>query len=291
MTAPSPARATPRVHCDPAQAEAQYNLRQAFPDFPDVLETWRAATRQLHARHQPQVNLTYGPQPLQDYDYLASGKPDAPLFVFIHGGYWQSGDKSDIGFIVEPYLAAGADAVVLNYRLAPQHPLEAMVDDVMAALVHLHQGRAQGRYTFNPQRVALMGHSAGGHLVAMAACRADAAGIPAPAHVFAISGLFDLPPLLPSSVNHALGLDHARATALSPLLLAAPDTVQVHTLIGEHETPQFHEQAQVLAQVWPQVRQHHVIANTHHFTVLNALADPAQPAVQAMIGSMLNFTG
>lgn len=276
----------PRVHCDPSQAETQYNLRQAFPDFPEVLETWRAATREVHAQRQPACDLRYGNEPLQDYDYFASGQANAPLFVFIHGGYWQSGDKSDIGFIVEPFVAAGADAVVLNYRLAPEHPMEAMVDDVMQALRHLHHEQQQGRYTFNPQRLALMGHSAGGHLVTVAACRAPADGIPAPAQVFALSGLFDLPPLLPSSVNNALGLNENRATALSPLLMPAPATTEVHTLIGEHETAQFHEQARVLAQAWPQLRQHHVIANTHHFTVLNALANPAEPAVQAMIHSM-----
>lgn len=276
----------PRVHCDPAQAEAQYNLRQAFPDFPEVLEAWRAATQDVHARRQPTCNLKYGNEPLQDYDYFASGQANAPLFVFIHGGYWQSGDKSDIGFIVDPFVAAGADAVVLNYRLAPDHPMEAMVDDVLQALQHLHHEQQQGRYTFNPKKVALMGHSAGGHLVAVAACRAQAAGIPAPAQVFPLSGLFDLPPLLPSSVNNALGLNEARAMALSPLLMRAPAATEVHTLIGQHETAQFHEQARVLAQVWPQVKQHHVISDTHHFTVLSALANPAQPAVHAMIQSM-----
>ncbi len=287
MTATSTPLNLPRVQCAIDQAEAQYNLRVAFPDFPEVLKTWQEATRKVHARYAPECGLRYGAEALQDYDYFSSGKENAPLLVFVHGGYWQSGDKSDVGFIVEPFVAAGFDAAVLNYRLAPSHRLEDMVEDVMAALRHLHASRAGGSRRFNPQRVALLGHSAGGHLVAMAASLAERYDIPAPSHSFPISGLFDLPPLLPSSVNNALGLDETRATELSPLLLPAPAKTEVHTLIGEHETAQFHEQARILAQVWP-VRQHHIIADTHHFTVLNVLADPDQKAVRAMIDSVLN---
>lgn len=278
----------PRVHCPADQANAHYNLRVVFPDYPDVLETWRAATRQTHAALKPQCDLRYGDLPLQDYDYFVSGQANAPLLVFIHGGYWQGGDKNDIGFIVEPYVKAGADAAVLNYRLAPDTRIEDMVEDVLQATQHLLAEQQAGRLTFDPQRISLMGHSAGGHLVATLACRMPGAGLPAPAHVFPISGLFDLPPLIPSDINKALGLDAARAEALSPLLMQAPATTRVQTLVGHNETAQFHEQNRVLAQVWPQVEAHHDIADTHHFTVLNALADPAQPAVQAMIKSLLN---
>ncbi len=278
----------PRVHCPADQADAQYNLRVVFPDYPDVLETWRAASRRVHAELAPCCDLRYGELPLQDYDFFASGKANAPLLVFIHGGYWQGGDKNDIGFIVEPYVKAGADAAVLNYRLAPDTRIEDMVEDVLQAMQHLLAQQKAGQLSFDPSRISLMGHSAGGHLVATLACRMPEAGMPAPANVFPISGLFDLPPLIPSAINKALALDAARAEALSPLLMQAPATTRVQTLVGHNETAQFHEQNRVLAQVWPQVQAHHDIADTHHFTVLNALADPAQAAVQAMIKSLLN---
>lgn len=281
------AQPTHRVFCDPAESEAQYNLRVAFPDFPDVLASWQAATRRVHAARQPVRDIAYGSGALQDYDFFPCGRPGAPLFVFVHGGYWQGGDKNDVGFIVDPYAAAGADAAVLNYRLAPANRIEEMVDDVLQGLHHLMARREAGELSFDPAKLVLMGHSAGGHLVATVACKAEASGLPAPALVFPVSGLFDLPPLLPSSINHALGLDHARAEALSPLLMTPPADTEFQTVIGEHETAQFHEQARVLAEAWPQVSRHHVVADTHHFTVLNLLADPGQPAVQTMIARML----
>ncbi|MGE4336707.1 MAG: alpha/beta hydrolase [Pigmentiphaga sp.] len=285
------AQPTPRVFCDPADAEAQYNLRVAFPDLPEVLVTWQEATDRVNTARQPVRDIAYGSDPLQNYDYFASGRPDAPLFVFVHGGYWQGGDKGGVGFVVDPYVATGADAAVLNYRLAPANRIEEMVDDVLEALRHLMARREAGELTFNPAKLVLMGHSAGGHLVATVACRAEAAGLPAPALVLPVSGLFDLPPLLPSSINHALGLDQTRAEALSPLLMSPPAGTEFQTVIGEHETAQFHEQARVLAEAWPQVSRHHVIADTHHFTVLNLLADPEQPAVRAMIDRMLALRG
>lgn len=275
-----------RVHCPADQADAQYNLRVVFPDYPDVLGTWQAATRKAHEKLKPKTDLRYGELPLQDYDFFSGGQAGAPLLVFIHGGYWQGGDKNDIGFIVKPFVEAGADAAVLNYRLAPQTPIEDMVEDVLLAMQHLLAEQQAGRLTFDPSRIALMGHSAGGHLVATLACHMPEAGMPAPAHVFPISGLFDLPPLIPSAINKALGLNAERAEALSPLLMQAPSTTRVQTLVGQNETPQFHEQNAALARVWPQVECHHVIAETHHFTVLNALADSSQPAVQAMIKSL-----
>ena len=281
------AQPMPRVVCDPAESEAQYNLRVAFPDFPEVLASWQAATRSVHARRHPVRDIAYGPEKLQNYDFFASGRPGAPLFVFVHGGYWQGGDKNDIGFVVEPFVAAGANAAVVNYRLAPANRIEEMVDDVLQALRHLMGRREAGDLDFNPAKLVLMGHSAGGHLVATVACQAEAAGLPAPALVLPVSGLFDLPPLLPSSINDALGLDQTRAEALSPLLMTPPANTEFQTVIGQNETAQFHEQARVLAEVWPRVSRHHVIADTHHFTVLNLLGDPAQPAVRVMVDRML----
>src|SRR5690606_18846626 len=91
------------------------------------------------------------------------------------------------------------------------------------------------------------------------------AGMPAIVNLFPVSGVFDLPPLLPSSINTALGLDQARAEALSPLAWPGPQGTHIHTFIGAGETDQFHRQSAALAATW-KVAHHDSVPDTDHFT-------------------------
>ena len=266
-----------RVMCPEALGEKGYNLRAAFPDFPEVAKGWQDKSAALMARLQPERDIAYGEQPLQNLDFYKTDRAIAPLLVFVHGGYWQSGDKSDVGLIAEPYVTAGIHVAVINYSLAPQARMEDMVVEVRNAIKWLHANAL--RFGVDPQQISIMGHSAGGHLVSsMVTDTPDNQGMPPIRFVFAISGVFDLPPLVSSSVNKALSLDLARAQALSPAGYRPRAGACVHTIIGEHETLQFHLQSAAIAQQWGDVvTDHHVVPDTHHFTVLDVLADVASP--------------
>jgi len=276
---------TARVNCPTEESEAQYNLRVAFPSYPQTRETWIAASRELERKAKPTLDLAYGDEPLQKLDYYAA-QPNGPLLVFVHGGYWQGGDKADVGFIAGPYIEAGINVAVVNYSLAPQARIEQMVAEVRQSLVWLASQAAQ--QGFDAGRISLMGHSAGGHLVAMMVARTDRAapaGMPAIANVFPISGVFDLPPLLPSSINTALGLDQPRAEALSPLAWPGPQDTYIHTFVGAGETDQFHRQSETLGKAWT-VARHDSVPDTDHFTVLNVLADASSEYVRAIIAAI-----
>ena len=277
-----------RVHCPADQSEDQYNLAKAFPDYPQLREGWLVASAALRQRDGVKADLAYGDQPLQNLDYYPAGEPGKPLLIFVHGGYWQRGDKGDVGFIAKPYLDAGINVASINYSLAPDAPIEDMVTEVRQAISWL-AGRA-GELGFDAKRISLMGHSAGGHLVSMMVAQtgADAALLPAIVCVFGISGVYDLPPLLPSSVNHALGLDPARAEALSPIVYPGPASTSVYTFVGQGETQQFHEQADALGRAWPAVRLNHVVPDTDHFSILNVLADGSSPSSRVIIQAMLD---
>lgn len=290
MSLTSPAPGNPatarRVVCAEAECEAGYNLKAAFPDFPLVLKDWQQATAEIRHTLLSDPDIAYGNAPLQNFDFYRAATTEnanAPLLVFIHGGYWQGGDKSDIGFIAAPYVRAGINVAVMNYSLAPQARIEDMVEEVHLLLATLR--RMAGQLGFDAGRIALMGHSAGGHLAAYVAAQL-ATTTPIKA-VFAVSGVFDLAPLLPTSLNRALALDAARADQLSPVLQAGPGSTRVHTIIGAHETAQFHQQAAVMANCWPQVVTHHVAPHTHHYTVLWPLADEANAICQAVIAEIL----
>src|SRR5690606_17424855 len=189
-----------------------YNLRAAFPHFTEVRAAWLQESAALQEQAQPRLDLAYGDAPLQTLDYYACGQTKRPLLVFIHGGYWQGGDKFDYSFLARPWLQAGINVASVNYSLAPAARVESMVLEVRQAMCWLADQAAQLDY--DPERIAIMGHSAGGHLAAAIAAQAGQGGLPGIRHVFAVSGVFDLPPLLPSSINNALQLDLTRAESL-----------------------------------------------------------------------------
>lgn len=274
--------AATRVICAEQDSEAGYNLKAAFPDFPQILQGWQAATAALRTSMLSDADIAYGAGALQNFDFYRAAGAKRPLLIFIHGGYWQGGDKSDIGFIAAPYVRAGISVAVMNYSLAPQAGMEQMLVEVQAMLNCIRGMAAQ--LDIDAGRIALMGHSAGGHLAACIAAQLKDEPVQA---VFAVSGLFDLAPLLPTSLNRALTLDLQRAEQMSPVLMAGPAATRVHTIIGEHETRQFHIQAAVIANCWPQVVAHHVVPATHHYTVLWPLADDASPVCRAVIDEIL----
>jgi pectin methylesterase-like acyl-CoA thioesterase/acetyl esterase/lipase len=99
--------------------------------------------------------------------FVPDGEGPHPVAVFVHGGGWVGGNKKDMHFLCEPLVKIGFTCFSISYRLAPAHRWPACLDDVQTAIrwVKAHAGEFKG----DPQRIALIGYSAGGHLVCMAA--------------------------------------------------------------------------------------------------------------------------
>lgn len=194
--------------------------------------------------------------------------PDSPLLVFIHGGYWQALSAADSMYLAPGAVAAGWSFAAVEYTVAPGGTLAQMVGECATALAHLAQ-----RGPWN--RVVLAGHSAGAHLAAMVAVSAVA-----PIRIdrlVLISGVFDLRPLVHTTVNEPLGLDLAAAAALSPALLpldAIPDTVVAW---AENDTDSFKAQSHVMAArlrlAGATVVELESLAR-HHFDIVDDLVDP-----------------
>ncbi len=257
--------------------EAEYNNRAKVPEHGEIMQSWKQDATAFCAAHaHSELDLAYGDSARQQLDlFWPDQRRAGPIALFIHGGYWQALDRSWFSHLAQGFVAHGVALAVPSYDLCPQVTLEVLVEQLRSAVAFLL--RRHGRPVFS------CGHSAGGHLTAMLLATPWAArGLP-PAAVHAgcaISGLFDLTPLLATSVNAALGLDAATARRLSPSFLPAPG-LPLHAVVGATEGAEYLRQSRGIAEAWGGTWD--LLPAANHFTAIAPLADPASPLMAMML--------
>jgi arylformamidase len=268
----------------PEFVEAEYNLRAAVPEHPQYFERWKKHSAFARKTLDARLDLAYGDEPLQKLDIFPAAATRGTL-VFIHGGYWRSLDKSDFSWLAPTFVAAGVGVAVLNYRLCPEVGIGEIVSDVLASLRWL--GLQGTKHGLDTNKVVLSGHSAGGHLVAEVFAAPDKArGLPAECirGGIAISGLFDLKPLLHFSGNADFDLDMITAGLLSPVNRRPHLECPLHIAVGAEETSEFWRQSELLSRAWPDVaRDTQLLPGYHHYSVIDALAERGQPLHRAVM--------
>lgn len=256
--------------------EAEYNNRAMVPEHPAIFERWRRESLVLREITPCTLDLAYGTELRHKLDVFHAKDPRGTL-VFIHGGYWRSLDKSDFSFVARPFIDAGLSVVAINYRLCPSVSVSDVVEDCRQALAWIiTNGTA---HNLPVERIALAGHSAGGHLVAMLYAtdwrqrQCDAGCI---IGGMALSGVYDLDPLMHCSMNEDLKLNHHTARAASPIKLESTLTVPLHLAVAAGESPAFRTQSRQLSAAWPNIcASPEEVKDANHFTVLDFFAQPA----------------
>lgn len=243
--------------------ERQYNNRARVPDHPAVMAMWRDRAQAARAVHPP-LHIAYGAGEREVMD-LFEAAPDAPVAVFIHGGYWQALDKDGFSGVAPALLAHRISVAIPSYDLAPAVRVGTIVGQMRQAVEAIR--------TRTGRRPLVFGHSAGGHMAAamLSEGRACAA--------VAISGVFDPGPLIGTSLNEALKLDEREARALNILLWPAPNgstpggTV-LDCVVGADESEEFLRQSRAMSEAWGgqgvQTR-FEALPGLNHFTVLDPL--------------------
>ncbi|WP_321821317.1 MULTISPECIES: alpha/beta hydrolase [unclassified Burkholderia] len=261
---------------DRAALDAAYLNTKAIPDFPAVLASCQARSAALYAATPAQRDLRYGSRPAQRFDWLRCGRPGAPLFVFIHGGYWQHCAKEDFAYAAAGPLARGFDVVLAEYTLAPAASMTDIVGEIGALLDHL--AADPDRIGTGGRPIHLSGHSAGGHLSAV--YRAH----PAVVSALAISPLVDLEPISLCVLGEKLRLTAQEIAAYSPLRHVGPGAPTV-VAVGAVELPELVRHAdeyahaceaagEPVARAW--------LPGMQHFTVLDDLARPDSAMLAAL---------
>lgn len=277
---------------DPAM-EAQYNNRANVPEHPDLLAEWAEKSMAWEAAAPAKaLDLVYGDSDAEMLDLFLAEAADAPVHMYIHGGYWQANTRKSSSFIARPLVAAGAHVAVVDYGLCPAVTIDEIGRQIRAALAWLW--REAERFGGNPDNVTVSGHSCGGQLVGMAMATdwaGFADGLP-PDLVkggVSVSGVFDLVPLVDTTINEKVGMDLETARRNSPLFLEPATRAPLALYWGADETDAFRRQSEAMADMWGGkgvATVAEAIPGVNHFTVLTGMDDPAHPATRAILRQM-----
>ena len=171
-----------------------------------------------------------------------------PLLVFIHGGYWQELSRLDSLFPAIGCMQQQFAFAALDYSLAPEARVRDIALECRQALRWLNDHAND--WGFDPDRIVVAGSSAGAHLAAMCCLRSwpHDADLPPrlPAAAVLVSGIFELEPLIGTSIDRALGLTRDDCASISPLRHDGFSKVPTAVFWGEHETDAFKRQSQAL---------------------------------------------
>ncbi len=256
--------------------EAEYDNRGRVPEHAEIFARMeRDAAAYRAASPQAELGVSYGTSARQFVDLFPAknGAGPAPLAVFIHGGYWRSRDPSSYSHLAASLNKRGVDVAIAGYDLCPQVSVGDIVKQLRAACLFLWRRRKQ--------RMLVFGHSAGGHLTAcMVASDWKKLASDAPADLvpsgYAISGVFDLTPLVGLSQNADLRLDEKQAKAVSPLFWKVPPGRVFDAVVGGAESNEFRWQSRVVADGWRKGEartRYEEIPGANHFTVVDPLDD------------------
>jgi arylformamidase len=251
------------------QLDRAYNNSLAVENSAEIIDGWIQASAKVRGRISGDLDISYDSDPRQSYDYFSAGV-NAPIIVFIHGGYWQFRCKDDFTFIVPPLIELGISVCLLGYRLAPQVKLGEIILDIRNGLDALEGRIREERGSF--PGFCLVGWSAGAHLVASVLDKESVnTGI-------GISGVYDLEPIRYSYLNEKLQLDEESSNTYSPILWKSHFDKPINLFVGGSELPEI--QAQTMnfyeyRKMNDQSGSFKVLNGLNHYTIFDSLMNPA----------------
>ena len=258
--------------------DRMYNNRAMVPDFGQYFDRW--VRQSAAARSQAcSTSVAYGAHSTENLDIFPANRPNAPVLVFIHGGYWRFLDKFDHSFVAPAFQRAGCTVVVPNYALCPAVTVPEITLQMVRALAWVW--RHIGEYRGDAKRITVAGHSAGGHLAAMLmACDWPVFGKDLPKNVvhnaMSISGLHELESVRRSPMlQSGLLLTDEDVLKASPAWLPAPARGELVCVVGGQESEEFLRQNALMQQAWGPQRVPKALAmpGRQHFSMLDALCE------------------
>ncbi len=224
-----------------ADIDSDFNLRRRHPfgRFHLITNAFQSAVaaRTLNSTQ----NISYGGSAGQKLDVFPAEAKASPVFVFIHGGYFRSLDKSQYRYIASRMFRNGYTTVLVNYDLAPKVSVSEIVRQNLAAFEWIREN--VHKWNGNPDDITLCGHSVGAFLAAKI-LEQDWRGGSGIKKAALLSGLYDLEPMRQSYLNKDARLTEGDVAALNPMAGTLKQKPDLLIAVGEEETGQFVTQSE-----------------------------------------------
>lgn len=278
------------------ELDAQYNLRALIPESATRYEKFcESESRSLRAELDHRLDIPFGPTLAEHLDvYPAPGTAasgGAPVLVYVHGGFWVLRTSKEFGFVARGPASSGVATVVTNYAVAPAVKLGEMVRQTRAAIAWAYTNAPS--FGGDPDRLHVVGHSAGGHLVATLLMTdwEGAYGLPRDIikGVTAISGLYDLSPFPYTFLQPKLGLTADEVLEYSPILHVPNEAPPLLLPYGELETEGFKRQSHDFLAAWEAKGLDGSvlpIRGKDHFDIVDGFLDADSPLLSPILERM-----
>lgn len=250
--------------------------------WPDVwVGPARAYREELGSSGRAKFDVVYGQKPRNTLDIFHPPKPALGLVVFVHGGFWVNLDKSYWSHFARGAIERGYAVAMPSYTLAPEARIGEITIEI-ALSIELAAREVDGS-------IYLIGHSAGGHLVTRMITTTSPLSEEVQkriANTVSLSGLHDLRPLMNLSSNAKMRIDRTEAYTESPALLEPFANTRLVCWAGAAERAEFVRQNALLANIWRGLGARTLVVeepDKHHFSILDGLADPSHPLLDALV--------
>ncbi|NOX34427.1 MAG: alpha/beta hydrolase [Deltaproteobacteria bacterium] len=234
------------------EIDREYNAVLMVPELQPYID--HDAKFSIEARNELECILDerYGPTTNETIDIFPAREPDAPILVFIHGGYWRSLNSKDFSLIARGLVLNGITVAIPNYSLCPKVSISEITQQNCASIAWLY--REAHKYNGNQERIFVCGHSAGGQQAAMLASTVWLEEYDLPINVIKggipISSIFDLSPLYYSWLQPTLQLTHDTILRQSPFLQVPKIAPPLLISVGENESDEFKRQSADYLSAW-----------------------------------------
>lgn len=240
---------------DQETLDNEYLISRTVPSIEPFIADYGKFSAEARANLDCRIDVSCGDHPDQLIDiFPATGEDDgpAPVFIFIHGGYWRMLSHRESSFMAENMVANGIAVVAVNYSLAPEASIDTIVHQCRKAIAWTWRNAAG--FGADPDRIFVCGSSAGGHLTGMMVAGGWHEDFGVPANVIRgaipLSGLHDLEPLRHSCINEWARLDEEAARRNSPVHHLPDAGCPLILSYGASETSEFKRQSALLADAW-----------------------------------------
>lgn len=255
------------------EIDAEYDVENAVADFTNYIKHFTKASEETRNVLKGRSIISYGQTIMERLTVYPADSSNSPVFVFIHGGYWKLGLGDDYDFVAMGPSLAKFTVVIVNYALAPNVSIPEIIRQIRASVSWTVKNITD--YNGNPDAVFIAGHSAGGHLAAMAGLTDwQDYGLPNDClkGILAISGLYDLEPVSQTFVQPAIRITAEQILKASPIRLIRPSSIPLIVAWGNLETNAFQKQSSDFLQAWLNAGNNGaclIVKEANHFNILD----------------------